>query len=115
MVRGTVNYQYWTNRLNALNAQQKTTFDDDFAEREFRKGRSHNFAVTLGGPVDIPKLVDGRNKMFFFANYSHVGRLDPRQELQARARSRPTRSTSTATSRTCCSCPTRRSTRSTIR
>ena len=72
-VRGSVNYQYWTNRLNSLNAQQKTTFaTNDFAEREFRKGRSHNFAVTLGGPLVIPKVVDGRNKIFFFANYSKV-------------------------------------------
>jgi len=69
--RGTVNYQYWTNRLNALNAQQKTTFND-LSMKAFRAGRSHNAAFTLGGPVHLGKLFDGRNKAFFFANYSYV-------------------------------------------
>jgi hypothetical protein len=72
-LRGSANYTYWTNRLNSLNAQQKTTFaTNDFAEREFRKGRSHNFAATGGGPLVIPKLVNGRDKVFFFANFSKV-------------------------------------------
>src|SRR5688572_3133976 len=71
VVRGTVNYQYWTNRLNALNAQQKQTFNA-VALNAFRDGRSHNSAFTLGGPLHIPKLVDGRGKAFFFANYSYV-------------------------------------------
>ena len=31
--RGTVNYQYWTNKFNALTAQQKLTFDDRAKER----------------------------------------------------------------------------------
>jgi hypothetical protein len=69
--RGAVDYQYWTNQLNALTAQQKTTLDD-FGKDEFRKGRSHNISLTHGGPVHIPKVVDGRGKLFYFANYSHV-------------------------------------------
>ena len=71
VMRGTVNYQYWTNKLNALNVQQKQTFND-VALEAFKAGRSHNSAFTLGGPVHIPKLVDGRGKVFFFANYSYV-------------------------------------------
>jgi hypothetical protein len=67
--RGTVNYQYWSNRLNSLTAQQKATFDDR-AKSEFEKGRSHNVSLTSGGPVRIPGLVDGRGKLFYFANYS---------------------------------------------
>ena len=34
-------------------------------------------ALTLGGPVVIPKLVNGRNKLFFFANYSYVNDFIP--------------------------------------
>ena len=34
-------------------------------------------SYTLGGPIVIPKLVDGRNKLFFFANYSFVADLIP--------------------------------------
>ncbi len=31
--------------------------------------RKHDFGGTIGGPVRIPKLYDGRNKTFFFVNY----------------------------------------------
>jgi len=67
--RGTVNYQYWSNRLNSLTEQQKATFDDR-AKSEFEKGRSHNLSLTAGGPVRIPGVLDGRGKLFYFANYS---------------------------------------------
>jgi hypothetical protein len=67
--RGTVNYQYWSNKLNALTEQQKATFDDR-AKSEYNKGRSHNLSLTAGGPVRIPGIVDGRGKLFYFANYS---------------------------------------------
>src|SRR5688572_29791967 len=43
--RGTANYQFWTNRLNALTAQQQATFDER-ARTEFEKGRSHNLSLT---------------------------------------------------------------------
>jgi hypothetical protein len=74
--RGTVNYQYWTNSLNSLTAQQKSTFDDR-AKSEFDKGRSHNLSLTSGGPVVIPGLVDGRGKLFYFANYSYANDAIP--------------------------------------
>lgn len=31
--------------------------------------RKHDFGGTIGGPVRIPKIYDGRNKTFFFFNY----------------------------------------------
>ena len=74
--RGTVNYQYWSNKLNALTAQQKATFDDR-ARSEFEKGRSHNLSLTSGGPVRIPGVVDGRGKLFYFANYSYANDAIP--------------------------------------
>jgi hypothetical protein len=67
--RGTVNYQYWTNKLNSLTEQQKATFDDR-AKSLFEEGRSHNLSLTHGGPVVIPGVVNGRGKLFYFANYS---------------------------------------------
>jgi hypothetical protein len=67
--RGTVNYQYWTNKLNSLTVQQKQTFDDR-AKDLFEQGRSHNLSLTYGGPVVIPGVVNGRGKVFYFANYS---------------------------------------------
>jgi hypothetical protein len=31
--------------------------------------KRNQFGFTLGGPVYIPRVIDGRNKVFFFANY----------------------------------------------
>jgi Carboxypeptidase regulatory-like domain len=73
---GTANYQYWTNSLNSLTAQQKLTFDDR-AKSEFDKGRSHNLSLTSGGPVRIPGLIDGRGKLFYFGNYSYANDAIP--------------------------------------
>jgi hypothetical protein len=33
------------------------------------RSRKHDFGFSAGGPVYIPKLYNGRNKTFFFANY----------------------------------------------
>jgi hypothetical protein len=67
--RGTGNYQYWTNKINNLNPSQKATFTDS-GKALYDKGRSHNTAWTLGGPIL-------QNKMFFFANYSYVNDFIP--------------------------------------
>ena len=68
--RGTFNYQYWTNQINSLNPQQKLTFKQRPDTGEiYASGHSHNGAFTIGGPVVLPKLVNGRNKLFYFFNY----------------------------------------------
>jgi len=41
-------------------------------------GFEHNYAATVGGPVYIPKVFDGRNKLFFF--FSFNGFTDSRAE-----------------------------------
>jgi hypothetical protein len=69
-LRGTANYQYWTNKINSLNPQQKLAFSQRPETGKIYEGGYENYiATTLGGPVVIPRLVDGRNKLFFFANY----------------------------------------------
>src|SRR4051812_16043289 len=70
-LRGSTNYTHWNNRFNSPNIQQKATFKlDPRQEDAFRKGREHIGAFTLGGPLMIPKVVHGRDKAFFFANFS---------------------------------------------
>ncbi|MBL8215239.1 MAG: carboxypeptidase regulatory-like domain-containing protein, partial [Bryobacterales bacterium] len=49
-------------RNNALDARR-------FFERERGVYKQHNFGASLGGPVLIPKLYNGKNKTFFFAAY----------------------------------------------
>jgi hypothetical protein len=69
-LRGTANYQYWTNKINSLNPQQKLAFSQrPDTKRIYEQGYENYIATTLGGPVVIPRVVDGRNKLFFFANY----------------------------------------------
>ena len=67
--RGTGSYQYWTNKFNELNPSQKLTFTPE-GKALYDKGRSHNTAWTLGGPIK-------QNQIFFFANYSYVNDFIP--------------------------------------
>jgi hypothetical protein len=70
-LRGSANYTHWNNQLNSPNLQQKVSFKQDpRIEDAWRSGRSHIGAFTLGGPIVIPKVVNGRSRAFFFANYS---------------------------------------------
>jgi hypothetical protein len=38
-------------------------------------GHTHQFAGTISGPIYIPKLLDGRNRLFFFLGYSGLRNL----------------------------------------
>jgi hypothetical protein len=70
-LRGSANYTYWTNHINSPNLQQKVTFRDDPRQEDaWRSGREHIGAFTLGGPLVIPKILNGRDKAFFFGNFS---------------------------------------------
>jgi hypothetical protein len=53
-------YEYFAN--DKLNAR-------GFFPERASKQRSNAFGFTIGGPVYIPKLYDGRNKTFFFTNF----------------------------------------------
>ncbi len=74
--RGTANYQYWSNQFNELNPSQKLTFTPT-GKALYDSGRSHNLSLTAGGPVVIPKIVNGRNKLFYFGSYSYVNDFIP--------------------------------------
>jgi hypothetical protein len=77
-VTGLAAYQTWTSRLNGANYFQKPILESNpELKKVFESGKSTNMSYTLGGPIVIPNLVDGRNKLFFFANYSFVADLIP--------------------------------------
>lgn len=40
-------------------------------------GHSNNYSGSIGGPVYIPKVIDGRNRMFFFFSYNGFKDVKP--------------------------------------
>jgi len=85
-VHGTSTYEYWseqwaaapyfirqnyeTSLANARAAGNTALVQSIESQPEYPKGHSNNFAGTFGGPVYIPKVFNGKNKLFFFFAYS---------------------------------------------
>ncbi len=76
---GTLYDQHWQQRWNATQHFARLAFEDSVAKGKLspdsqkqQSGRSNSPGASLGGPVILPKLFDGRNKLFFFFNYGGV-------------------------------------------
>jgi len=68
--RNTVNHRYWTNRINTLQPAQKLATRERPELLELNKGYNEQYiSLTSGGPVVIPRLFDGHDKLFFIGNY----------------------------------------------
>ncbi len=79
---GTLTEQHWQQRWNGSSFFVRKNYYANIAAAEARgdkaladklrsedmqtSGRSNNYAATVGGPVVIPKLVNGKDKLFFF-------------------------------------------------
>ncbi len=62
-LRGTA---FWFHRNNQLNARNAfSSVDSPFFVR-------NQAGLSLGGPVVLPKVIDGRNKLFFFGNFEKL-------------------------------------------
>jgi hypothetical protein len=84
-LHGTTTWEYWneewaaapyfirqtylTNLANARAAGNTSLVNQILSTPEYPKGHSNNFAGTLGGPVVIPKVYNGKNKLFWFFAY----------------------------------------------
>jgi hypothetical protein len=82
---GSANWQYWNNRwnaanmfqrqnyytaINAANAAGNSALAQQLASSSIQAaGFSKSVDLTFGGPVYIPKLINGKNKLFFFFNF----------------------------------------------
>ncbi|MGI8992502.1 MAG: carboxypeptidase regulatory-like domain-containing protein [Bryobacteraceae bacterium] len=64
-----IRQKYFTNLASARAAGNTALVNSILATPEYPKGHSNNFAGTLGGPVVIPKIFNGRNKLFWFFAY----------------------------------------------
>ncbi|HYO83098.1 MAG TPA: carboxypeptidase-like regulatory domain-containing protein, partial [Bryobacteraceae bacterium] len=85
---GTSTFQYMNQRWNAASffvkqsrysqiaaarAAGNLTLAEELADRPMLPpGRTMNYQATLSGPVWIPKLLDGRNRVFFFLGFSEL-------------------------------------------
>jgi len=87
-LHGTGTFQYFNQKWNAApffvkqsRAQQIAAAEaagnfalaNELAERPLLPpGQTRNYHATISGPVYIPKLFDGRNKLFFFFGFSQL-------------------------------------------
>jgi hypothetical protein len=88
---GTGTYQYINQRWNAASffvkqsryqqiaaarAAGNTSLADELAQRPMLPaGHTNNYHATISGPVRIPKVFDGRNRLFFFLGFSELKNL----------------------------------------
>jgi len=64
-----IRQQYYTKLANARAAGNTSLVNQILGSPIYPKGHSNNFAGTIGGPVVIPKLYNGKNKLFWFFAY----------------------------------------------
>lgn len=57
---------YYTNIARAEAAGNQALADQLRGQPKQQAGNYNSYAATVGGPIVIPKLIDGRNKLFFF-------------------------------------------------
>lgn len=63
--------QLWYRNLAAAEATgDQAKIDAALAKPKQPSGHSNNYSASLGGPVRIPKVYDGKNKLFFFFSYN---------------------------------------------
>ena len=69
-LRGTASWQYDSTRDDALTNTQ--SLDPSLKARGYAPyGTEHFFSGTIGGPVKLPKLFDGKDHTFFFVAYQN--------------------------------------------
>jgi hypothetical protein len=73
---------YYRNIAAAEAAGNKTLANDLRSQDKQAAGRSNNYVGTVGGPVWIPKVFNGRDRLFFF--FSYQGNKDQVADLASR-------------------------------
>ena len=68
--QSTTNAGYWARIKQAEGAGNTTLANQLRAQERQPSGRSNNWAGSVGGPVRVPWLYNGRDKLFFFFSYN---------------------------------------------
>jgi hypothetical protein len=78
-LHGSVFNQHWQQRWNATGHFQRESFDARARANQLKPneqkqatGRSNNYGFNASGPVWIPKVYDGRNKMFWSFTWNGI-------------------------------------------
>jgi len=78
-LHGSVFNQHWQQRWNATGHFQRESFDARARANQLKPneqkqatGRSNNYGFNASGPVWIPKIYDGRNKMFWSFTWNGI-------------------------------------------
>ncbi len=94
---GSLTWQHWQQRWNAtpttLNASywggingatNQATADRLRATERQQTGRSNNYAGVVGGPVRVPWLYNGKDRLFFFFSYNGLKEVKTEEPLAVR-------------------------------
>src|SRR4051812_31174597 len=72
---------YYFNQNNILNAMQ---FHQNLVPGSTKSVVHYNeYGATIGGPVWLPKVYNGKQKTFFFFNYNGIRNSDPRTNIRS--------------------------------
>ncbi len=79
-LHGAVSDQHWQQRWNATPFFTRETYDagvrngtiDPDTKQKQATGRSNNYAVSASGPVYIPKLFNGKDKLFWTLTWNGI-------------------------------------------
>jgi hypothetical protein len=97
---GSLTWQHWQQRWNATPSATNAAYWGPIVAAEARgdtataqrlrsqerqpTGRSNNWAGVVGGPVRIPWVYDGRDRLFFFFNYNGLKEVKTEEPLAVR-------------------------------
>lgn len=78
-IHGSLFEQHWQQRLNATPHFTRLLWESQVAQGKISSstqkqapGRSNNYGFTVSGPVVIPKVFNGRNKLFWTLTYNGI-------------------------------------------
>ncbi len=63
--------------FNQVSKLKATPFFTNASNQKKPVTRFNQFGGSIGGPIRIPKLIDGRNKLFFFFTYEGIKQSEP--------------------------------------
>lgn len=77
MKGGTNEFHGSLYEFNQVSALKSTPFFTNAANQEKPVTRFNQYGGSIGGPIWIPKLVNGKNKLFFFFTYEGIKQSEP--------------------------------------